>query len=150
QLTRKIPLPRKGKKYVVRGVGHFAIGVPVLIAVRDMLHLANTTREVKHMIHEKLIKINGKLVRDIKETIKLFNILEVGKSFKLSILPTGRFTFEETKANMALYKVTNRKMVKDKKIQLNLHDGTNILLPEKEKISVGDSLELDFQRKLKK
>jgi small subunit ribosomal protein S4e len=70
-VTTKIPIERKGTKYIVRSSSHINDSVPLLIAVRDILGLAKTAREVKHMIQTKLLKINGRLVEDFKESIKL-------------------------------------------------------------------------------
>ena len=72
--SRKLPLPRKGTKYLARASSHLNSGVPVVIAIRDMLKLAKTSKEVKKMINERMIKINGKEVKDLKESIKLFNL----------------------------------------------------------------------------
>ena len=64
------------------------------------------------------------------------------------ILPTGRFSFKEKKDNSRIAKVIDKKVLGKTQIQLNLHDGTNVL--SKEKVSVGDSLELGFDSKIKK
>ena len=148
ELTRKIPIQRKGTKYVVRALSDVKNSVPVAIAVRDMLKLARTTKEVKKMIHKKVIKLNGRLVRDERESIRLFNVLEIGKSYVLTLLPTEKFALEESKVDSRLCKVTGRKLVKGNQIQLNLHDGTNLVA--KDKINVGDSIYLDFSGKIKK
>jgi len=42
----------------------------------------------------------------------------------------------------------NKKLLKNNQIQLNLHDGTNIL--SKGKISIGDSVYVDSSSKIKK
>ncbi len=148
EAIRALPLPRKGTKYVARGLSHAHSGVPVVIAVRDMLGFAKTAREVREMVKQKIIKINGKEVKDFREAIRLFNILSIGKNYKLTILPTGRFSLDETKENFRLCKVTGKKTLSGKKTQINLHDGTNLL--SKEKVSVGDSFEIDFEGKIKK
>jgi len=148
ELTKKIPIPRKGTKYVVRALSDVKNSVPVAIAVRDMLKLARTTREVKKMIHKKIIKLNGRFVKDERESIRLFNVLEIGKPYVLTLLPTGKFALEESKVDFRLCKVTGRKLLKGNQIQINLHDGTNIIA--KEKINVGDSVYLDFSGKIKK
>jgi len=148
-VTTKIPIERKGTKYIVRSSSHLDNSVPLLIAVRDILGLAKTAREVKHMIQTRLLKINGRLVEDFKESIKLFNILEADKTYVLSLLPTKKFVFEETKdSDTRLVKVINKRLVSKGLFQLNLHDGSNILT--KDKINVGDSLILDFSSKIKK
>src|SRR3989338_6238831 len=90
--TTKLPVPRKGTKYLVRASSHVRNSVPVLIAIRDMLKLARNSNEVKGLIHTKSLKINGKMVKDYHESIKLFNILEADKPYVLSILPSGIFS----------------------------------------------------------
>src|SRR3989338_3463785 len=145
--TTKIPIPRKGTKYVVRAISHVDDSVPILIAIRDMLKLARTTREVKAMIKDKMLKLNGRLVRDFRESIKLFNVLEADRDYRLSILPTGRFVFEESKdKNSRLCRVINRRLVGKDTFQINLHDGTNLVT--KDKINVHDSLKIDFEGKI--
>ncbi len=149
ETSTKWPIPRKGNKYVVRAASHIDNSIPVLIAVRDMLGFAQNAAEVKQMIQQKLIKINGRPVRDYKESIKLFNILELGKkSYKLTFLPTGKFSFQEDSGNQRLCKVTNKKLLSKNQIQINLHDGSNVVT--KDKITVGDSVYLDFEGKIKK
>jgi len=145
-MNNKLPLPRKGTKYVARASSHVKNGVPLVVAIRDMLHLANTSKEVNEMIKESLIKINGKLAKDIRESIRLFNILEVGKTYRLIILQTGRFSFEQVKENNRIAKVTSKTIVSGGKVQLNLHDGSNVI--SNEKIAVGDSIEIDLSSKI--
>ncbi len=148
EAIRALPLPRKGTKYIARGLSHSTKGVPVVIAVRDLLGLAKTAREVRQMANQKLIKINGREVRDIRTAVKLFDILHIGKSYRLVILPTGRFSLEETKENFKICRVIGKKMVGDKKIQINFHDGSNKIYDDK--ASIGDTFEIDFDGKIKK
>ena len=49
------------------------------------------------MVNQKLIKLNGNLVRNIKESIGLFSILELEKSYVLTLNIHGKFTLEENK-----------------------------------------------------
>lgn len=146
--SMKVPVPRKGTKYLARARNHADNGVPVVIAVRDMLGLAKNSKEVRYMINNKLLKINNREVKDIRESIKLFNILSADKQYVLEILPTGRFQFKETKESSRICKVIGKKILAGKKTQINLHDGTNLI--SKENVSVGDSVELGPDNKLKK
>lgn len=148
EVITKIPIPRKGTKYVARAMSNIKNSVPVVIAVRDMLKLARTSTEVKKMINQKLLKINGRPVKDLRESIQLFNLFEADKPYILTFLPTGRFTLQETKdKNQRICKVINKKLLKNNNIQLNLHDGTNII--SNDKIGVGDSLYLDLSTRIK-
>ena len=92
-LTTKVPIQRKGTKYVARASSHINDSVPVIIALRDMLKLAQTIKEVKYMIHTKLLKINGRPVKDYRESIRLFNIFEADKKYVLKLLPTNPLLF---------------------------------------------------------
>tara|TARA_Y100000310_G_scaffold132739_1_gene131707 strand:- start:528 stop:1157 length:630 start_codon:yes stop_codon:yes gene_type:complete len=147
-LSRKLPVPKKGTKYLARANNHVKDGVPVVVAVRDMLKLARTAKEVKFMIKNNLLKINGKNIKDLKESLRLFNIFEADKIYELGILPTGRFKFDEKKTTTRLCKVSGKSFLKNKKVQLNLHDGTNILVLQKDETKIGDSVELDFSGKI--
>lgn len=148
QATTKLPIPRKGTAFIARALSNTENSVPVVIAIRDMLKLARTAGEVKKMIKEKLLKINGRPVKDYRESISLFSLFEADKNYILTLLPTGKFIFEESKDNLRLCKVVNKKLLKNNTIQVNLHDGSNLI--SKDKISVGDSIYLDLQGKIKK
>ncbi len=148
ELTKRLPLPRKGTKYVAFAVRNNSNAVSVVVALRNMLEIASTSKEAKHMVHNKLIKINGKIVTDINEPINLFSILDADKSYKLGILETGRFSFEETKDSFRHLKIIGKRLVSGGKIQYNLHDGSNLI--SKENMNVGDSIIVDFENKIKK
>ncbi len=145
---KKLPITRKGTKYVARPMSHVNNSVPVVIALRDMLKLAGTTKEVKGMIKQKLIKINGREVKDYRDSIKLFNVLGAGKSYMLTLTKNRRFKLEETKLEERLCKVTDKTIQKGKKIQINLHDGSSVLSDEK--INTQDTVYLDYAGKIKK
>lgn len=149
ETSKLFPITRKGTKYVVRSQGNLEYSVPVLIAVRDILKLAKTAKEVKEMIKEKILKVNGRTVIRPNESINLFSILEAGKSYRLSLLPTKKFTLEEvSNGETRLCKVVNKRILKGKVVQYNLHDGSNIV--SKDKLIIGDSIYLDFEGKMKK
>ena len=92
--------------------------------------------------------INPIKLKNIKECVRLFDIMDSDKRYKLIVLPTGRFNFEESKNDFILSKVLNKRLVKSGKIQLNLYNGENVISDKK--INVGDSVELDFDCKIRK
>ena len=150
KLTKKMPLPRKGTTYIAKANSHVGESVPTVIAVRDLLHLARNAKEVKLLKNEKKLKINGVLVKDIRQPVKILNVLEADKAYTLTLTTNGKFTFEPTKTkDQRLCKVIGKKIQKAHKIQLNLHDGSNIIISDKEKIRINDSIYIDFKGKLK-
>lgn len=145
--TIKLPITRKGTRYLVRPLSHIHDSVSVACVLRDILDLADNMREVKQMLSQKLIKINGRVVTDFRDCVKLFNILEAGnKAYRLTILPTGKFSFELTTDKKRLCKVVGKKLTQNNKVQINFHDGTNFI--SKDKIKVNDSFYLDFSGKI--
>ncbi len=148
ETSMKIPIQRKGTKYIARALDSPRDSIAIVIALRDMLHLAKTAKEVNEMIKAKSLKINGRIVEDYRESIKLFSILEADKFYVLTILPTKRFSLEEAKdKEKRPCKVIGKKLLRGKKIQLNLHDGSNLI--SSENINVGDTVYLDFKGKAK-
>ena len=143
----RLPIQKKGTKYVARASSDIENSVPLVIAIRDILKLAKTTKEVKKMINAGLLKINGRKPTDFHEAIKLFSILEADKTYRLTILPTKKFNFEETKEKNKLCKVTGKSIQRKGKIQFHLHDGSNILSTQN--IAIGDSLVIDSNGKIK-
>jgi len=149
QATTRLPIERKGTKYVARASSDLENSVPVVIAIRDILKLAKTKREVKKMITQKMLKINGREVKGCNDSIKMFNIFEAGKTYILKLSPTRKFFLEETKdSKERLCKVIGKKILPGNKMQLNLHDGTNIIGDKK--VQVGDSIYLDLSNKIKR
>ena len=57
ELIRALPLPRKGTKYVAYAQRHNSTSVSIIVALRDMLGLASTAKEVNYMIHKKISSI---------------------------------------------------------------------------------------------
>ena len=148
ELTKKIPVPRKGTKYIARAFSDLENSVPVVVAVRDMLKLARTSKEVKEMIKQKLLKINGREVTDVHESIALFNIFSADKSYILTYSKTGKFNLEEYSKQDRPCKVINKTLFKKGKIQINLHEGHNLITDKK--INPGDTVYLDPAGKIAK
>ncbi|MBM3230231.1 hypothetical protein FJZ22_01075 [Candidatus Pacearchaeota archaeon] len=144
-VTRKIPIVRKGTKYVAMARSHIDNAIPVVIAIRDMLGLAKTAKEVREMIKQKKLKVNGRTVVELNESIQLFHLLEADKTYQVSLSLAGRFTFLETKAKDRLAKIISRSLISGGKVQLHLHDGTNII--GKKEHAIQDSVYLDAKNK---
>lgn len=145
------PISRKGTKYIVKVASDLNKGVPILVFLRDMLGVAQNKKEVKKAIHEKNILINSSFARNEKQSVVLLDrvtIVPSKKTYVLRLNPLGKFEaheVSESKANSKVSKIIGKKILKDKKVQLNLLDGRNVLSDVKCKI--GDSIEFDFKNK---
>ena len=140
------PIPRKGTKFVVKTDSK---GIPVLILLRDMLKIARTRKEVKRTISNKHVLVCGKVIKDDKKSLELFDVLTlvpVKKSYKLTLSEKGKYALEEIKSSekdSKISKISNKKVLKGKRVQINLLDGKNYLSDLK--CSVGDSVVIDLK-----
>ena len=149
------PIKRKGTKYIVKPNFNMSDGIPVLIILRDMLKLAKNRKEVKKIINERKILLNEKPVKDEKNSAVLFDtitLVPTKKHFRIELSEKGKFKLEEIKEHEArekIAKITGKKMLKGKKVQLNLSDGRNFLTEMK--CNTNDSVLINLkERKIEK
>lgn len=150
------PLPRKGKKrFVSKGRGSLPLelSLPLTVFLRDILKAVETGKEAKKVVKEGNIIVDGRTVKDEKYRVGLFDriyIKKMDKAFtitiekkKLKAVEIGKESLKEKEV-----KVIGKKTVKGGKIQINLYDGKNLLMEEKEakNIKVHDSLLLDLEK----
>ena len=151
KVPKNWPIKRKGTAYIVRPNANISNGIPILVALRDMLKLAQNRKEVKKVIHSKNLLLNGFPVRDEKNSITLFDTLTLvpsNESYRLSLSEKGKFQIEKINAGEETHKIAkviNKKMLKGKKVQLNLSDGRNFLSDIK--CNVNDSVLIDLKKK---
>ena len=133
QVPKNWPIKRKGTLYVVRPNSRLSNGIPILIALRDVLKLAQNRNDVKKIISNKQILLNGFPVKDEKNSLSLFDVLTIVPSkeiYKLTLSEKGKFVIEKAdyeKRDFKICKVVNKKILKGKKVQLNLSDGRNFI-----------------------
>lgn len=106
-------------------------GIPLLVVVRDILKMANNAREAKRIINEKNIHIDGVARTDYKHMVGLFDIVSIpatNEYYRVLLDSKNRFKLFKEDANAGkLCRINNKTIVRKGAIQLNLHDGTNVL-----------------------
>lgn len=157
-ITKKLAAPKlwhygeKSKKFVITPLPGphkknecLALG----IIIRDIFHYAETLKEVKEILNKGVVKVNGKIRKNYKFPIGIMDIVEFGNKKYIVLPDKTRFKFVKTDKNERIVKITNKKYVKHAKLQLNLFDGSNILV-DNEKYKPMDSIVLDFNNNIKK
>src|SRR4030042_35029 len=145
------PIKKKGTAYIVSPTFGGQNGVPLLVVLRDMLKVAKNRKEVKKSIHEKKILINGKLAIEERAGILLFDkitIIPTKKNYSLGLSDKGKFminVIKENEAEKKVAKITNKTILKEKKVQLNLGDGRNFISDIK--CNINDSVVVNFKDK---
>lgn len=155
-IPKSWPLYRKkGKRtYVSKPQASLEKSLTVVVVLRDMLNLAKTRKEIKQIIKESEIEVNGKKIETEKYSINLFDVLgipKMSKYYRLTLTKNGKLTTEEIslqESKKKISKIIGKKVLKDKKIQINLDDGRNFITNEG---NVNDSVVVDLkQNKIEK
>lgn len=143
------PVPRKGNKYLALSIHHKKSSIPLIVVIRDILKLVRTKKELKKIIKEKQIKINGKEIQKTNYPLMIFDILSLpkqNKNYKVGLGKNNKFVFNETSDNDSIskvIKVIGKKLLKNGKVQINLSDGRNLIT--KDKIDIGNSVIYNFK-----
>ena len=121
--------------------------VPMTVVLRDMLRVVNNESEARKVLRERKIMVNGKVRLDRKFPVALFDIVEIpsiGKKYQVTFTKLGRLTLAEVhKAAHRLLRIDGKTKISGGKTQLNLFDGTNVLVP-KDEYKVGDFVKVSI------
>ncbi len=149
------PIERKASKFVVspRGPHPKEFSLPLLVFIRDVLKVAENSKEAKSIIKRGEILIDGRKMKDYKYGIGLFDVIEIPalkKVWRAVPFKKGLKFLEipENEKMLKICKIINKKTLKKGRIQINLHDGRNVL--SNEKYSTHDSLLIELpEQKIK-
>lgn len=152
ETTSKLwPTPKKGTKYVIVPSHNNKVGIPILIIMRNILGFVKTRKELKKILIDKKILVNNKLIKEENRTLLLFDTLklkEINKCYRLTFNENGKMFMKEIsekECNTKICKIVDKKAVKNKKIQINFNDGTNILSDAK--VNVNDCAVINLDNK---
>ena len=117
-------------------------GLPLGLVLRDILGLGATMTEIKKILHNSEVKVDGKRRKDPHYLVGLFDLITIPslqKSYFMAFDKKGRMLVKPIHKNDSkLCKVIGKTVVGKDKIQLHLHDGKNIL--SSQKVRVGDTV----------
>ena len=122
--------------------------IPLAVLLKEGLKLAEGSREAKKVIAAGELMVDGRIRRNHKHPVGLMDVVQIPKikkSFRV-IAREGRLKLVgigEDKASWKLCKVKDKTVTKGKKVQVNLHDGRNIIVG-KDDYKTGDSLMLSL------
>ena len=144
-------IKKKGIKWVTRplpGPHSIRLGIPLNIILRDILNYAKTNKEVKNILNNQEIFVDGKRRKEPRFIVGLMDVLSIAKiktSYRVLINKKGYLVLkqiDEKEEKIKPCKIVGKKSV-EKKIQLNLYDGKNILV-DKDNYKVGDSVVIEL------
>ncbi len=156
------PIHRKEDVWVVKpssGPHSLENCVPLVVALRDILGFAQTRREAKTIVSQGKMLVDGKIRREDDFPVGLMDIVslpDAGKDFL--ILPSKKglilHPISKDEANFKLCRIENKTVVKNGNVQINLHDGSNILVkvadsknPQEDVYETFDTLKIGLPEK---
>lgn len=154
-IPRTWPLPRKGCKYIIRPLPGRNINfcLPAAIVLREILKIANTRKEIKKILQSKEVLVNGKVIKKESSPIGFFdNIMlpKIKRFYRLVLNERGKLALEEISEEEAFkkyLKIINRTILRGNKIQLNFHNGNNLIVEKGLKADINDCIVFDLKSK---
>jgi len=154
--SKTLPIKRKVNVFTTRpnpGPARKEDAISLNFLLRDMLQITNTTRETKKVLGEKTILINDIIQKDHKFPVGILDTITLQttkEQFMIVFSDSGKFMAKKMKTPLQgkMAKITNKTLLQGKKVQLNLHDGTNYLT-DKTAYTTGDTVIIE-KKKVKK
>ncbi len=142
---------RKEETFVTRpspGGHSMELAVSLNTFLKENAKVSNTTKETKYLLTKQSVNVNGKKKRDFKHQAGFLDVISMpgqDKHFIVTLDRKGKIVAKQiskSDANKTLSRIINKTPVKNKKLQLNLMNGMNILVDEKQAkdYKPGDSL----------
>ena len=146
-MPRSWPLPRKTSIWVTKaapGAHALELCMPVVVVIRDILGYAKSTREVRHILHNNLVSIDGRVCKDSRRGVGFMDVLTLGdENYRCIVDRKGILRYRQIskkEAETKVCRINGKTTIKGGKTQLHLHDGRNILTDDASEYNTGDSL----------
>lgn len=145
------PIERKQGKFIISprpGPHSKKTCMPLGLILRDVFKYAANIKEAKAILNSGKIKVDGIVRKDYKFSVGLMDIITLGDESFMILPGHNVFYFKKlkkTETSTKLLKIKN-KVCNAGKIQLNFHDGTNMLV-DSNKYKTNDVVLYDLEKK---
>ena len=136
------------------GAHSFDQGIPLAVVLRDMLGYAKNMREVRNILLHKEVLVDGKRRKDYQFVTGLMDVISIPEqkdSFRIILDKKGKISLvkiDDKDGKLKPCKIVGKKHI-NKKVQLNLFDGKNILL-DKDIYKVNETVVIELpEQKIK-
>ena len=142
------PIKRKGIKFIRKpspGAHSLRQCISLNLVIKNMLKYAKTSKEIKKILHERKILINGKVKRDPAYAVGIMDVLSIPslkEYYRVLFTTKGKFMLmkiDEKSSENLLLKIVDKTLLKGGKIQYNYSNGYNNLV-EKDEYKTGDTV----------
>lgn len=138
------PIQRKTKKYAVMpsaGPHSKNTCIPLGIVLRDVINAAENMKESKEILNSGIVSVNGRRRKSPNFPAGLMDVVAVGdQNYRVLTNKKGLYLhgIESREASIKLSRIENKRHLRKGKLQLSLHDGSNII--SEKPCSTGDVL----------
>lgn len=141
-------IKRKGIRFIARpmpGPHKFEDSITLNVLLKDVLGYASTTKDSKRILNRGQVLVNNIVKKSPKNTVGILDTIsftEIDEYYRLLYNVRGKFELQKIKkedTETKLSKIVGKTILKKSKIQLNFHDGTNLLV-DKDIYATGDSV----------
>lgn len=147
------PIKRKGIKFITRpnaGQHNLKECITIIVVLKEILKYAKETREVKKIVREGKVMVNGIVRKDYKFSLgSMDNISfpDLKENYLILRVKKGKFRLiKEKEAETQICKIKNKRIIKKGVIQLNFSNGNNMLV-ENNEYKTGDSVVVNLKDK---
>jgi small subunit ribosomal protein S4e len=125
--------------------------IPLMVILRDILKIADKGKEAKSIIKMGGVFVDGKYRKDQKYPVGVMDVVSMPRlKQQYRIVPTrkglGLIEISVAESKKKICKIGDKTVVRGGKLQLNLHDGRNLLVDIKDskKYNTGDSIVVEL------
>ncbi|MDT8357171.1 MAG: 30S ribosomal protein S4e [Methanomicrobiaceae archaeon] len=126
---------KKANKFITKTSPgpHTDTAIPVAVWLRDRMGIARTKKEVRKILGDRAVIVNGRPCRDPAMGLGVFDIISIpkmGAHYRILLDKKGDIVsipISEESARTRLCKIRDKTVVKGGKVQLNLLYGANII-----------------------
>ncbi len=144
------PLEVKASKYVVSpapGPHSKRACIPVSLILRDVLKHAHTMKEAREILVRGAVKVNGIARKERNFPVGLMDVVDIdGDCHRMVPSKNGLRLIKADEPSVRLAKIVNKTVRGKNLVQLNLHDGTNMLV-SKDEYKTSDVIAIDIEKK---
>jgi len=141
------PIKRKDRTFITRpypGSHSLSMGISLSTVMRDLIKCANTKKEIKSILHDKDLLVDGRK-RDDKHMVGLMDVVvikDTNEHYRMLLDDKGKiaaFKIDASEASLKPSKIICKTKLKKGLTQLNMSDSRNLIVKD-DTYKVGDSL----------
>lgn len=135
------------------GPHNIGMSLPLNVIIRDILGYAKSLKEVKFILKNKNVAVDGIRRRDSRFPVGLFDVLsfnETNEYFRVILDTKGKIelvNIDKQESSHKICKIIGKTAIRGK-VQLNLNDGRNVVTDDPQ-YKVGDAVLLALNGKAK-